>query len=63
MLNAVMTMAEDGTSISNALSDATTLFSWVIDCITSNPIMTTAFVVSVLIPAGVMVFHKLKNTV
>ena len=50
-------------NVTSALSDATTLFNWVIDCITSNPIMTTAFVVSVLIPAGIMVFHKLKNTV
>ena len=58
-----MLLSGDGMSVSNALSDATTLFNWVIDCITSNPIMTTAFVVSVLIPAGIMVFHKLKNTV
>ena len=50
-------------SVASALSDATTLFNWVIECITGNAIMTTAFVVSVLIPAGIMVFKKLKNTV
>ena len=54
---------EAGMTVTKALSDATQLFNWVIDVITSNAIMTTAFVVSVLIPAGIMVFHKLKNTV
>ena len=56
----------DGTTtltITDALSNATELLNWVIDCITSNPIMTTAFVVTVLIPAGVMVFHRVKGTV
>lgn len=50
-------------SVSSALADATTLFNWVMDCITNNPIMTTAFVVTVLVPAGIMVFSRLKNTV
>lgn len=50
-------------SITDALGYATELFNWVIECITSNPIMTTAFVVTVLIPAGVMVFHRVKGTV
>lgn len=58
-----MVLSSSGMNVTNALSDATTLFNWVIDCITSNAIMTTAFVVSVLIPAGIMVFHKLKGTV
>lgn len=50
-------------NITDALASGTQLFNWVIDIITSNAIMTTAFVMSVLIPAGIMVFHKLKNTV
>jgi hypothetical protein len=54
---------DNSMTIANALADATDLFTWVMDCITSNPIMTTAFVVTVLVPAGIMVFHRLKNTV
>lgn len=50
-------------SVTDALTSATELFNWVIKCISSNPIMLTAFVVTVLIPAGIMVFHRLKSTV
>lgn len=58
-----MLLSSGGMSVSNALSSATELFNWVIDCISSNSIMMTAFVVTVLIPAGIMVFHRLKGTV
>lgn len=59
----MMALTDTGLSITDALGNATELFNWVISCITSNPIMTTAFVVTVLIPAGVMVFHRVKGTV
>lgn len=63
MLHMLQTLASSGMNVTSALSDATQLFNWVIDCITANPVMTTAFVVTVLIPAGIMVFHRLKSTV
>lgn len=49
--------------VASSLTTATSLFNWVIECITANPIMTAAFVVAVLIPAGVMIFRQLKNAV
>ena len=49
--------------VSTSLTTATLLFNWVIECITANPVMTAAFVVAVLIPAGIMIFRQLKNAV
>lgn len=49
--------------VSTSLTTATSLFNWVIECITANPVMTAAFVVAVLIPAGIMIFSQLKNAV
>lgn len=58
-----MLLSANGMDVSSALSTATSLFGWVVDCITSNPVMTATFVVSTLIPAGVMVFRNVKHTV
>ena len=63
MFHMVQALADGGMNVTSALSDATQLFNWVISCITANAVMTTAFVVTVLIPAGIMVFHRLKSTV
>lgn len=49
--------------VSTALTTATTLFTWVIDTITANAILTAVFVVTTLIPAGIMVFKKIKRSV
>ena len=57
-------VVEAGTmDVSTSLTTATSLFNWVIECITANPVMTAAFVVAVLIPAGIMIFRQLKSAV
>ena len=58
-----MLMEAGAMSVSDALSTATSLFGWVVDSITSNAILTAAFVVSALIPAGIAIFRHLKNAV
>lgn len=58
-----MLLSASTMDVSSALTTATSLFNWVIECITANPVMTAAFVVSVLIPAGIMIFRNLKHAV
>jgi|GEM_PF-1602800 hypothetical protein len=58
-----MFLTEGALSVDTALTTATSLFNWVVSSITSNPILTAAFVVSALIPAGIAIFRHLKNAV
>ena len=63
MFNMLLEAGSGGVTISSALGDATTLFSWVLDTITSNVILCAAFVLGVLVPAGVMVFRRMIHSV
>lgn len=58
-----MLMENSAMSVDTALNTATSLFNWVVTSITSNAILTAAFVVSALIPAGIAIFRHLKNAV
>lgn len=44
-----------------ALSSASTLFTWVLDLITSNPLLATLFACGTLIPAGLIIFSRVKK--
>lgn len=50
-------------NVEGALETATTLFSWVVTTVTSNAILTAVFVVTTLIPAGIMIFRRVKRSV
>lgn len=50
-------------SVSEALTTATSLISWVFTQISSNSILTAVFVVATLVPAGIGIFRHLKNAV
>lgn len=66
MYNSVFVLAaEAGTKITvaDALTSAKTVFSWVMDIVTTEPLLAAAFAMTVLVPAGVMVFRKIKHSV
>lgn len=51
-----------GTSwMQSALSSASSLFTWVLDLITANPILATLFACGTLIPAALVIFSRVKE--
>lgn len=50
-------------SVDTALETGTQVFTWVMTTITSSALLTAAFCLSVLVPAGVMVFRKVTRSV
>lgn len=59
----VMAGADSAFSVTSALQTGTELIKWVLDTISSNPILTACLVVGLLIPAGIGIFSYLKNSV
>lgn len=47
--------------IQSALSTVSTLFTWVLDLITANPILAVLFACGTLVPAGLSIFSRVKK--
>lgn len=58
-----MALSSSGLSITSGLEMATTLIKWVLDTISGNEIFAVVLVVGLLVPAGVGIFHSVKNAV
>lgn len=56
-------LADTGVSVTSALADAKTVFSWVMGVITDNPLLCAAFCMTVLVPAGVLIFRRITHAV
>lgn len=50
-------------SVTQALASAKEVFSWVLGVITENGLLCAAFAMTVLVPAGVMIFRKITRSV
>ena len=48
-------------TISGALTDATTVVSWVVETVTGNAVIAAAFTMGILVPAGVKAFKKIAK--
>lgn len=48
-------------NISSALSDASTVVTWVITQVTSNAVILAAFTMGILVPAGVKAFKRIAK--
>lgn len=60
-----MLLAEGGTAVSvaSALASAKEVFTWVLGVITENTLLCAAFCMTVLVPAGVMIFKRISRSV
>lgn len=61
-MSSLLPVLTGGTSdISGALSDASTVVTWVITQVTSNAIILAAFTMGILVPAGVKAFKRIAR--
>nr|DAF83973.1 MAG TPA: hypothetical protein [Inoviridae sp.] len=47
--------------LSTALTNCSTLFTWVLNLITDNPLLAILLACGTLIPAGIGIFRKVKK--
>lgn len=47
--------------LATALESCTTLFTWVINLVTSNALLAIVFACGTLVPAGIGIFRKIKH--
>ena len=47
--------------LSTALTNCSTLFTWVLNLITDNPLLAILLTCGTLIPAGIGIFRKIKK--
>ncbi len=48
--------------LTTALETVSTLFTWILNLITSNPILAVLFAAGTLVPAGIGIFSRIKKT-